>query len=139
MNLLVLDTNALISYVTDRDPDQQAKIAVLIERAARADVNLLCPQNVLTEFAYVMNRIYGVESKRVAMMLVDLIDLPGVEVVDALDYSRLVALWPTRISDYGDAMVAAVCLSRKGSAVVTFDRKLRTSLRRARVPLAVSG
>jgi len=138
LNSLVLDTNVLISFVTDRDPAQQAKIGTLIEKAARAEASLLCPQNVLTEFVYVMNRVYGIESKRIAMMIADFIDLPGVEVVDKLDYSRLLSLWPSRIPEYGDAVVATVCLAHKGSAVVTFDRKLRASLRSARVPLAAT-
>lgn len=136
MNSLVLDTNALISYVTDRDPAQQAKVGAIIEKASRAEASLLCPQNVLTEFVYVMHRVYGIETKRIATMIVDFMDLPGVEVVDKLDYSRLFALWPSRISEYGDAVIAAVCQAHKGSAVVTFDRKLRASLRSARVPLA---
>jgi len=138
LNSLVLDTNALISYVTDRDPAQQAKIGAIIEKAARAEVSLLCPQNVLTEFVYVMNRVYGIESKRIATMIADFMDLPGVEVVDKLDYSRLLSLWPSRIPEYGDAVVAVVCLAHKGSTVVTSDRKLRTSLRGARVPLAAA-
>ena len=136
MNALVLDTNALISYVTDRDLAQQAKIGAIIEKAARAEASLLCPQNVLAEFVYVMTRVYGIESKRIATMIADFMDLPGVEVVDKLDYSRLFALWPSRIPEYGDAVIAAVCQAHKGSAVATFDRKLRASLRGARVPVA---
>lgn len=133
MNALVLDTNALISFVTDRNPGQQAKIAALMEQAAQAEALLLCPQNVLTEFVYVMERVYRVERERIALMLADFIDLPGVEVVDELDYRRLLALWPARISEYGDAIVAAVCQAHKGSSVVTFDQKLIASLRGVKV------
>lgn len=136
MSSLVLDTNALISFVTDRDPVQQAKVALIFEKAARAEVDLLCPQNVLTEFVYVMQRVYGIDPKRIATMIADLLDLPGVTVEDDLDYARLLALWPSRIPDYGDAVIAVVCLVHKGSTVVTFDRKLRSTLRAARVPVA---
>jgi len=133
LNALVLDANALISFVTDRHPGQQAKIAALLEKAARAEALLLCPQNVLTEFICVMERVYRIEPGRIATMLADFMDLPGVEVVDELDYRRLLALWPARIADFGDAVVAAVCQAHKGSAVVTFDRKLLASLRRMKV------
>jgi predicted nucleic acid-binding protein len=136
---LVLDTNALISFVTDRNPKQQAKIGAVVEKAARAEASLLCPQNVLTEFVYVMDRIYGIEPKRIAAMIADFMDLPGVEVVDKIDYTKLFALWPSRIPEYGDAVAAAVCLAHKGSAVMTFDRKLRANLRGARVPMAATG
>jgi predicted nucleic acid-binding protein len=68
-------------------------------------------------------------------MIADLMDLPGVVVVDELDYSRLLTLWPSAIPEYGDAVVAAVCLAHKGSAVATFDKKLRARLRAARIPV----
>lgn len=129
----MLDTNALISFVTDRNPGQQAKIAALFEKAACAEALILCPQNVLTEFVDVLERVYQVEGGRIASMLADFIDLPGVEVVDELDYRRLLALWPARISEFGDAVVAAVCQAHKGSSVVTFDRKLIVSLRAVKV------
>jgi predicted nucleic acid-binding protein len=139
LNAIVLDANALISFVTDRAPAQQAEVAKLFERAARAEAALLCPQNVLTEFVYVMSRVYRVEPRVIARMIGDLIELPGVEVVHDLDYPRLFALWPSRIPEYGDAIVAAVCQSHKGSGVITFDKKLRRRLRRTRVPLATAG
>lgn len=133
MTPLVIDTNALVSFVTDRNPGQQKKIAALLEKAARSETLVLCPQNVLTEFVYVMERIYRVEKGRISSMIADFMDLPGVEVVDKLDYARLLALWPSRIAEYGDAVVAAVCQAHKGSSVVTFDRKLIASLRASNV------
>ena len=52
MKKRVIDTNALISFVTDRNPDQQEKAAAIFEDAARLKATILCPQNVLTEFVY---------------------------------------------------------------------------------------
>lgn len=134
MKTFVIDTNALISFVTDRAPKQQEAIAALIEQAGRADVTILCPQNVLTEFVYVMEKVYRVDTSKIVMMIRDFVALPGVEVVDSLDLRRLFALWPDRIPDYGDAIVATVCLTRKHAAVATFDRKLRTHLQKIKIP-----
>lgn len=58
MKKVVIDTNALISFVTDRNPAQQENIAAVFEDAARLKVIILCPQNVLTEFVYVLEKIY---------------------------------------------------------------------------------
>jgi len=54
MKKVVVDTNGLISFVTDRSPAQQGKIAAVFEDAARLKAAILCPQNVLTEFVYVL-------------------------------------------------------------------------------------
>jgi predicted nucleic acid-binding protein len=56
----IIDTNALISFVTDRNPAQQDKIARLLDAAVQLKLRVLCPQNVLTEFTYVMDSVYGI-------------------------------------------------------------------------------
>ena len=53
---IVIDTNALISFVTDRNKSRQDKIAELFENAAGLRMSILCPQNVLTEFVYVLEK-----------------------------------------------------------------------------------
>lgn len=136
MKKIVIDTNALISFVTDRNPGQQEKVAALMEKAAGAEVALICPQNVVTEFVYVMEKVYSVAKPRIASIVRDFLALPGVEVADEIDFRRLFALWPEHIAEYGDAIVAAVCLSRKGSAVASFDKKLTALLRKNSIPTA---
>lgn len=54
MKKYILDANALISYVTDRNPDQQKKISNIFQEVVRLKGVILCPQNVLTEFIYVL-------------------------------------------------------------------------------------
>lgn len=64
----VIDTNALISFVADRNPDQQSRIAALFEDAAKLKAAILCPQDVLTEFVYETVKIVddrGIESLKV--------------------------------------------------------------------------
>ena len=60
MKKTIIDTNALISFVTDRNPTQQKRIADVLEGAARLQWIVLCPQNVLTEFVYVLDKVYDV-------------------------------------------------------------------------------
>ena len=59
MKTYVIDTNALISFVTDRNPAQQQKIADIFDEAVRLKSTIICPQNALTEFVYVLDRVYG--------------------------------------------------------------------------------
>jgi predicted nucleic-acid-binding protein len=68
----VIDTNALISFVTDRNPEQQAKISKIFRTAAQLKSRILCPQNVLTEFIYVLDKVYGVSPNKIKKMIFDL-------------------------------------------------------------------
>ena len=126
----ILDTNALISYVTDRDPDQQRQVAPLFEASARLESALLCPQHVLSEFVYVLQNIYNVDSDRIAAILRDFISMPGVEIVHEVHFETLLSLWPDPVRDFGDAIVASVAKRGKGAEIVTFDRKFGAVLRK---------
>jgi predicted nucleic-acid-binding protein len=112
----VFDTNALISFVTDRNPAQQQKVAPLFESAAHLKVAICCHQHVLTEFIYVMDRVYGVPKDEINRMIADLIEMPGIEVVHEVDFKTVLACWPDPIPDFGDAVIASVSKTIKGSA-----------------------
>ncbi len=96
---------------------------------------ILCHQHVVTEFIYVMDRIYGVSKKEIAGMVADLIAMPGVEIIREIDFAAALSCWPEPIPDFGDAVIASAGKSARGAAVVTFDRKLIECLRLLEVPL----
>jgi predicted nucleic-acid-binding protein len=130
MKKCIIDTNALISFVTDREPKQQAKIANVFADASQLKVRILCPQNVLTEFVYVMDNVYKIESAGINRMIQDFIKLPGIEIVHEINLQILLSFWPEHFADYGDAIIAAVCKDTKGSSVASFDRKFRAKLKK---------
>jgi predicted nucleic acid-binding protein len=123
MKRVAIDTNVLISFVTDRNLEQQGQAARIFESARRSQITFLCHQNVVTEFVYVLDRVYHVEPITVQGMLRDLIDMPGVELVNELDLSRLLTVWPDKCPDYGDAVLLAFCKGHKDIRLATFDRK----------------
>lgn len=128
MKKIVLDTNVLISFLTDRNLAQQEKAAGLFARAAAQQIQIFCPQEVISEFVYVMDSVYRVEKGEIRDMLMDFAEMPGVEIVSDLDLGLVSQLWPARISDYGDAVIAALCKKTRDSAVATFDRKFSKEL-----------
>ena len=134
MQTVIIDTNAMISFVTDRNPPQQARVAELFEKAASLETLVLCPQNVLTEFVYVLEKVYGVRKAIIKEMLNDFVLMPGVKIVHEIDLKILFSFWPEKITDYGDAIVASVCKAKKGALIATFDRKLKTALRKLSIP-----
>ena len=130
MKKYVIDTNALISFVTDRNIEQQQLVAPLFEAAALLKCTLICHQSVLTEFVFVMDKVYQTPKTAINAMLHDFVAMPGVVIHQQTDYKQLLALWPSEVADYGDAMVAATAKNFKGAVVVTFDAKFRTALKK---------
>ena len=114
MRRYVIDTNVLISFVTDRNPEQQQKIAPLFESAAHMKAVIFCHQHVLTEFIYVLDKIYQVPKAEIGRMIKDLIEMPGIEVIQEVDFKTVLSWWPDPINDFGDALIAATGKTRTG-------------------------
>jgi predicted nucleic-acid-binding protein len=126
----IIDTNVLISFVTDRNLDQQEVVAPLFESASRLRCILVCHQFVLSEFVFVMDRVYGTPKETINSMLRDFIAMPGVEIHQQTDFNVLLSFWPSKISDYGDALIVATGKTIKGSTIVTFDVKFKSTLKK---------
>lgn len=125
----IIDTNALISFVTDRNPEQQKKIAPLFESAAHLKSVILCHQHILTEFIYLMDRVYSVPKVEISRMIAAFIEMPGIEIIHKVDFNTLLSFWPDPLPDFGDALIASVGKTMKGSSIVTFDRKFAAGLK----------
>lgn len=135
MKRFILDTNALISFVTDRNLAQQEEVAQLLEAASRQKCLLICPQHVLHEFVFVMDKVYNQPKESINAMIRDFIDLPGILVQQDIDFNTLLSLWPKGIGDYGDAIVAAVGKKTKGAQILTFDAKFKNCLKKIGLPI----
>ena len=135
MKKIVIDTNVLISFITDRDLDQQKLATSLFDSASQLKSFILCPQNVLTEFVFVMDKIFGVSPEKINEMLNDFISMPGIEIIHDLDFRQLFSYWPQYFNDFGDAIVATVCKDNKGTSVATFDRKFKNTLKKANLEI----
>ncbi len=134
MTTFIIDTNALISFVTDRNVAQQKQMRELFEAATRLKCRICCPQNVITEFVYVMEKVYAVDPLKIQEMIRDFLGLTGVELLHHLDYKILLTIWPSPIHDFADAIVASVGRANRNAAIITFDKKLRAALKKLGIP-----
>jgi predicted nucleic-acid-binding protein len=130
MKKYIIDTNALISFVTDRNLAQQEIVAPIFELVSRLKCSLICHQSVLTEFVFVMEKVYGIPKEKINTMLNDFVTMPGVEILQQTDFKTVLSLWPAVVADYGDALVAAAAKKVKGATVVTFDVKFKSALKK---------
>ena len=130
MKNIIIDTNLLISFVTDRNLEQQEKVARLFEQTSRLKSAVVCHQNVIAEFVYVMDRLYNVEKAEIGDIVTDFLKMPGVKLSTIFDYEAVFELWPKNIPDFGDAMVASLQKHYQNTSVATFDVKFQKALAR---------
>ncbi|MEM6455521.1 MAG: PIN domain-containing protein [Acidobacteriota bacterium] len=131
MKRVLVDTNVLISLVTDRNAAQQARAAALFERAEAGDVTLLMHQIVLSELVDVLTNLYRQEPIAIAQLLDDLLASPNVRAIDEVTWAIVLDLWPTRVRDFADAVLTAVAQQQRCDAIATFDQRFVKQLRRA--------
>lgn len=122
MKTYIIDPNALLSFVTDRNPQQQVTMAMLFEQAAGLNCKILCHSHVITEFVYVLEKVYGHDKPAIRRMIKDFMAMPGIVVMHQIDFSMLLDYWPDAISDFGDSVVAALWSQNRHASVVTFDK-----------------
>ncbi|MBI5582776.1 MAG: PIN domain-containing protein [Deltaproteobacteria bacterium] len=134
MKKYVIDTNALISFVTDRNPEQQVIVKSVLESVSRLKGVVLCHTNVLTEFVYVLERVYKVPPKEIKDMIKDFKTLPGIKIIQEIDFKAVFEYWPEVFGDFGDALVASLAKTQKGSILLTFDQKFLVQIKKAGLP-----
>lgn len=133
MRQVVVDTNVLVSFLTDRDASQQEQADQLFEAAADGRLALMLHQSVITELIYVLTRLYGLDGAEVAAALGDLLAMPGVVTVDEIVWPLVLDIWPETISGFADAILVAVSQAGRFETIATFDLKLAGSLKRHRL------
>lgn len=133
MKRYIIDTNALISFVTDRNPAQQQAVAPIFEAAAHLEARIICLQHVLTEFIYVMEKIYALPQGQIRDMALEFIEMPGVEIVHEVNLKSALSSWPDPVRDFGDAMLAALAMKEKSAIMVTFDQRFAAGLKKLRI------
>lgn len=129
MKRIGLDTNVVISFITDRNAVQQARAAELFSDATAGEHVIVLHQAVITETVYVLRTAYGTPPTTISAVMQDLLSLPGVVAADHMDWSALWATWPRSMKNFGDACLTAVAKAGAFDVLATFDA---TFSRRAR-------
>lgn len=134
MRGVLIDTNVLLSFLTDRDLSQQGKAAELMLEASAGTLTLWLHQVVLVEMVYVLLNLYRRSPAETASLLGDLLQLPGVRPLDKAPWPRLLDLWPAVFTDFADALLAAVVAEGDLDAIATFDRRFSRRLKDRQLP-----
>ncbi|HOW81654.1 MAG TPA: PIN domain-containing protein [Spirochaetota bacterium] len=129
MKKYCIDTNALLSFLTDRNINQQKTVEKYLERAIRGELSLIVIENVITELVYVMQSVYRTPKNIISQTLKALEENPGISIDGHFNLKTLRQIWPDPVNDYGDALIVLYALE-KNCEILTFDKKLLNSFKK---------
>jgi predicted nucleic acid-binding protein len=121
---VLIDANVFVSFLVERNESQRAAAKALIDAAGDGEVEAFVTQFAVFEVTYVLQSFYGMPTPRVAMLIGDLIALPGVTPVDDCPWKRVFDLWPEHLPGLADATSVAVAIANRYDVIATFDQKM---------------
>ena len=128
MKQILVDSNVLISFLTDRNARQSERAAALLSGAEAQEHRLVLHSMSIVEMIYVLTKLYHEDPQSVAADVADLLAMPEVVSADEVMWSLVLERWPQTISELGDAILAAAASGGQFDAVATFDRNLAKKL-----------
>jgi len=120
--MIAIDTNVLVRFLTQDDPDQAAAASAFMRGLTQAAPGFIC-REVMLELVWVLERAYGFGRADVTAALEGLLAAVEIEVEAADDVGTAVFLYRDEGFGFADLMIAAAARRAGATSLVTFDRK----------------
>ena len=120
--MIAIDTNVLVRFLTQDDPDQ-ARTATGFMNGLRENDPGFISREVMVELVWVLERAYGFSRAEVAGALEGLLSATEIVVEEADDTGRAVFRYRDGGFGFADLMIAAAARRADAIPLVTFDRK----------------
>ncbi len=123
--MVALDANVLLRLLLADDADQAERASRLVARAGEAGEELFVGDIVLCEFAWVLQRLYGLARGDVAAAIRNLLGTRELVFRDRSAISAAAKSHALGAGDFADHLIAATARAAGCEAVATFDEKLQ--------------
>jgi predicted nucleic acid-binding protein len=115
-----IDTNVLIRHLTGDQPELAARATRYLANAE----DLLLPDLILAEIAYVLESFYETPRAQVATTLRAVLAFPAIRVLDADLLQRAVEVYEIHRLDFADAYLVATAERTGVGVIASFDRSI---------------
>jgi len=115
-----IDTNILVRHLTGDPPDQAARATRLIA----SGVELLLPDLIVAECAYVLESFYRTPRPQVATALRAIVGFGSIKVIDEELLLRAVEVYEVERLDFADAYLVACAETTGVGVIASFDRSI---------------
>ena len=120
--MIGLDTNLLVRYLTQDDPDQAAFATRIFETELTEDAPGFIGLVVLIEIAWVLQRLYRASAEEIRETVTDLLGSRTIVVENRDVVTRALALSRQNSCGFADAIIAASAFNAGCDKVISFDR-----------------
>lgn len=120
--MIGLDTNVLVRYLTQDDPDQAARATRVVEQELTEDAPGFIGLVVLVETVWVLQRLYRASAEEIRETVTDLLGSRAIVVENRDVVARALALSKQNSCGFADAVIAASAFNAGCDQVISFDR-----------------
>lgn len=120
---VVIDTNLLVRYLTDDDPQKAKAVDTLLNRANKGELKILIPSIVVAELVWVLESSYKMIADEIAKLVEAILNTPGIDVQDKRIIKAALSLYRTKEIDLIDAWIIEFAKDKGAKKIYTFDKK----------------
>jgi predicted nucleic-acid-binding protein len=120
---VVIDTNLLVRYLTDDEPQKAKAVDVLLNSAARGELKILIPSVVIAELVWVLESFYKMMAEDIAGLVEAILNTPGVDTQDKSVIKEALKIYRNKKIDLIDAWIIEFAKAKGAKRIYTFDKK----------------
>jgi predicted nucleic-acid-binding protein len=116
-----LDTNVLVRYLAQDDPEQSARATQVVEQELTADAPGFIGLIVLVETVWVLQRLYRASAEEIRETVTDLLGSRSIVIENRDVVARALATSKKNACGFADAIIAASALNAGCDKILSFD------------------
>ena len=120
---VVIDTNLLVRYLTDDEPQKAKAVDTLLNRANKGELKILIPSVVVAELVWVLESFYKMAADEITELVDAILNTPGVDIQDKPIIKAALKLYSSKEIDLVDAWIIEFAKTKGAKRIYTFDKK----------------
>lgn len=121
--MIGLDTNVLVRYLAQDDPDQAARATRIVEQELTEDAPGFIGLIVLVETVWVLQRLYRAGAEEIRETVADLLGSRSIVIENRGVVASALAISTKSSCGFADAIIAASALNAGCDKILSFDRR----------------
>lgn len=120
--MIGLDTNVVVRYLAQDDPDQAARATRVIEQELTEDAPGFIGLVVLVETVWVLQRLYRASAEEIRETVTDFLGSRSIVVENRDVVARALTIAEKNSCGFADSIIAASALNARCNKIMSFDR-----------------